>query len=98
MTSHGSKEEGYAHLRQMVNGDALTLNDVPTVQELLHIREEGGTIEGRDGYRDDHGDALMLAEWNRRTLHAPVLVERWQVRERSPARGGLFNPGGAWRF
>ena len=98
VTSHGSKEEGYAHLRQMVNGDALTLNDVPTVQELLHIREEGGTIEGRDGYRDDHGDALMLAEWNRRTLHAPVLVERWQVRERSPARGGLFHPGGAWRF
>lgn len=67
-TSRGSKEQGYAHLRQMVNGDALTLNDMATVQELMHIREVNGKIEGQDGYHDDHSDALMLAEWNRRTL------------------------------
>ena len=67
-TSRGSKEHGYAHLRQMVNGDALTLNDMTTVQELMHIREEGGKIEGQDGYHDDHADALMLAEWNRRDM------------------------------
>ena len=36
----------------------------------MHIREDEmtGRIEGEDGYHDDHADALMLAEWNRRTL------------------------------
>jgi hypothetical protein len=67
-TTRGSKEMGYAHLRQMVNGDALLLNDMSTVQELMHIREQSGKIEGQDGYHDDHCDALMLAEWNRRKM------------------------------
>jgi hypothetical protein len=67
-TTRGSKEEAYAHLRQMVNGDALILNDLSTVQELMHIREQSGKIEGQDGYHDDHADALMLAEWNRRKM------------------------------
>jgi hypothetical protein len=52
----------------MINGDALILNDLPTVQELMHIREQSGKIEGQDGYHDDHCDALMLAEWNRRKM------------------------------
>tara|TARA_R110001592_G_scaffold26120_1_gene98249 strand:- start:2915 stop:4483 length:1569 start_codon:yes stop_codon:yes gene_type:complete len=67
-TTRGSKEEGYAHLRQMVNSDVLTLNDMTTVQELMHIREKNGKIEGQDGYHDDHADALMLAEWGRRKM------------------------------
>ena len=84
-TSRGSKEQGYAHLRQMVNGDALTLNDMATVQELMHIREVVGKIEGQDGYHDDHSDALMLAEWNRRTLpraEAPMRRSRRRYRAR----------------
>ena len=60
-TSRGSKQEGYAHLRQMVNGDALQLSDLTTIQELMHIREFNGKIEGQDGYHDDHADALMLS-------------------------------------
>ena len=67
-TTRGSKEEAYAHLRQVVNADILTLNDLSTVQELMHIREHNGKIEGQDGYHDDHSDALMLAEWNRRKM------------------------------
>ena len=84
-TTRGSKEQGYAHLRQMVNGDALTLNDLATVQELMHIREVSGRIEGQDGYHDDHSDALMLAEWNRRTLpraEAPLRRSRRRYQAR----------------
>lgn len=92
-TTHGAKEDGYAHLRQMVNGDALTLNDIRTVQELLHIREEDGTIGGRDGYHDDHAMALMLAEWNRRTLPVPGAQPRIHIRERRAAPINMFNPG-----
>lgn len=91
-TTHGVKEEGYAHLRQSVDGDALTLNDVRTVQELLHIREENNTIGGRDGYHDDHAMALMLAEWNRRTLPATPPRPRWAVKEQKSAVVNLFNP------
>jgi hypothetical protein len=69
-TAHGNKAEGFAHLRQIINSDALTLNDMPTVQELMHVREVDGDIAGRDGYHDDHAFALMLAEWNRRSLPA----------------------------
>ena len=65
-------DEAYGHLRQVVNGDNLELNDHATIQELLHIREENGTIEGQDGYHDDHADALVLAEWNRRTIPSSV--------------------------
>jgi hypothetical protein len=72
-THRGNKQEGYAHLRQMVDGDVLELRDHATVTELMHIREVGGSIEGQDGSHDDHADALMLAEWNRRTLPAAPL-------------------------
>jgi len=87
-TTRGAKEEGYAHLRQMVNGDAMTLNDSSTVQELMHIREVLGKIEGQDGYHDDHADAIMLAEWNRRTLPQakilPLGGRRRYVAHRNP--------------
>lgn len=87
-TSRGSKQEGYAHLRQMVNGDALQLSDLTTIQELMHIREFNGKIEGQDGYHDDHADALMLAEWNRRSLPtadiAPHLRPKRYYARRNP--------------
>tara|TARA_R110000824_G_scaffold33480_1_gene107276 strand:- start:3788 stop:4267 length:480 start_codon:yes stop_codon:yes gene_type:complete len=69
-TTSASKSEGYGHLRRMVDGDVLELTDHATLIELMHIREDEmtGRIEGEDGYHDDHADALMLAEWNRRTL------------------------------
>ena len=68
VTNNANKAEAYAHLRQMVNGDALELHDWYTVQELMHIQEEKGVIEGKDGMPDDHADALYMAEWCRRTL------------------------------
>ena len=71
-TTRGNKEEAYGHSRQIINGDGLELNDHVTIQELLHIREEDGKIEGQDGYHDDHADALVLAEWNRRTIPSAV--------------------------
>jgi len=87
-TSRGSKQEAYAHLRQMINGDALTLNDQTTIQELMHIREQSGKIEGQDGYHDDHADALMLAEWNRRGMPtaklAPSAFRRRYVAHQNP--------------
>jgi hypothetical protein len=67
-TSKGSKEEAYSHLRSVVDTDELELNDLLTVQELLHVREVNGHIAGQDGYHDDHAMALALAEWNRRSL------------------------------
>jgi hypothetical protein len=67
-TSKGSKEEAYSHLRSVVDSDELELNDLLTVQELLHVREVNGHIAGQDGYHDDHAMALALAEWNRRSL------------------------------
>jgi hypothetical protein len=79
--TRGANSEVYAHLRQMVNGDALTLNDMATVQELTHIREVNGKVEGQDGSADDHADALALAEWNRRTLPVEDAYERFTRRE-----------------
>ena len=72
VTTAGNKEEAFGYARQMINGDALQLNDHETIQELLHIREEGGRIQGQDGYHDDHAMALVLAEWNRRTIPRAV--------------------------
>ena len=87
-TSRGSKEEGYAHLRQVINGDGLTLNDDTTVQELMHVREANGKIEGQDGYHDDHADALMLAEWCRRGMPTarlpPLNYKRRYVAHQNP--------------
>lgn len=67
-TGRGNKAEAYDHGRKMVNGDALTLLDPPTITQLMHIREENGRIEGQDGLHDDLADALVLAEWCRRDL------------------------------
>jgi hypothetical protein len=68
VTSHGNKEAAYSHARQMVNGNVWTLNDLSTVQQMQHIRHEDGTIEGRDGCKDDESMALVLAGWNLRTM------------------------------
>jgi len=95
-TTRGSKEEGYAHLRQVVNGDGLALNDLSTVQELMHIREISGKIEGQDGYHDDHADALMLAEWNRRTL-PEAKTSPLHHRKRYYARKNPFSASGTIR-
>jgi hypothetical protein len=64
----GRKAQVYSHLRYLVDGDSLTLTDLPTVQELMHIRESDGRVEGHDGYHDDLADALALAAWNMKTL------------------------------
>ena len=89
-TTRGSKEEGYAHLRQLVNGDALELRDLTTVQELMHIREINCKIEGQDGYHDDHADALMLAAWNLRNMPESKVVPR-RSRRRYYARKNPFS-------
>ena len=61
VTGKGNKEMAYAHCRQITNADFIELNDHQTIQELMHIREENGRIEGRDGHHDDHADAYVLA-------------------------------------
>lgn len=80
-TSRGTKTDAYSHARQMINGDALEIPDLQVLRELSRIREVNGRIsnpqEGsgdRDDTKDDHADALVLAEYNRRTLpRAPRL-------------------------
>tara|TARA_R110000765_G_scaffold9006_3_gene28478 strand:- start:2813 stop:4306 length:1494 start_codon:yes stop_codon:yes gene_type:complete len=60
-TSKGNKEMAYSHARQITNADYMELNDHQTIQELMHIREENGKIEGKDGHHDDHSTAYVLA-------------------------------------
>jgi len=67
-TTAKTKMQVYAHLRQEVNADVLELNDRSTVTQLMHIREENGTIEGRDGLKDDESMALALANWCRQRI------------------------------
>ena len=74
-TNSGSKLRIYEHARQMINGYALTIPDVQVLRELVNIREKNGSIGNprrgagdKDDTKDDHADALVLAEWNRRTL------------------------------
>lgn len=74
-TNQGSKLEAYEHARQQVNGFALTIPDVQVIRELINIREHNGSIGNpqkgqgdKDSTKDDHADAFVLAEWNRRTL------------------------------
>ena len=67
-TTRGNKELAYSYARQLVNGDALDLSDHMLIQELMHVREVNGKIEGQDGYHDDHADALVLACWSLRSL------------------------------
>ena len=81
----GKKTQVYSHLRYMVDGDALTLEDLPTVQQLMHIREEGGKIEGRDGYHDDLADALALAVWNAKNLPKPLGLSAFPFKRRRKA-------------
>jgi hypothetical protein len=66
-TSRGNKEMAYGNARQLLNGDAFLLNDHASIQELMHVREVKGRIEGQDGYHDDHADAFVLAVWALRT-------------------------------
>ena len=70
VTNNGNKEKGYAYCRQLVNNDYLEINDHQTIQEMMHISEEKGKIEGRDGHHDDHPMAFMLAVWALRRLSA----------------------------
>jgi len=63
VTHRGNKEMAFSWARQMVNGDAFELNDHSTIQELMHVREERGKIEGQDGYHDDHAMAFVLSCW-----------------------------------
>lgn len=69
----GSKGPLYDHCRSLVNDDVLTLNDFPTVRQLLNIREDNvGRIQGANGMHDDLAMALALACWNLRTLPDPL--------------------------
>jgi hypothetical protein len=63
VTHKGNKELAYSFARQIVNSDGIEINDHQTIQELMHVREERGRIEGQDGYHDDHADAFILALW-----------------------------------
>ena len=81
----GKKTQVYSHLRYLVDGDGLTLTDLPTVQQLMHIREEDGKIEGRDGYHDDLADALALAAWNAKNLPRPVGLGAFPFKRRRKA-------------
>lgn len=67
-TSQGSKQEAYAFARQIYNAGWLELNDHQTCQEMMHIREEDGKIEGRDGHHDDHSMAFVLACWGLKSV------------------------------
>ena len=84
-TTAGTKGRLYSHLRQMVDGDALTLMDFDTVQELMHIRDVDGSIEGQDGMHDDMSDALALAVWNMRSLPEPLTGRTFPFRRRRKA-------------
>jgi hypothetical protein len=86
ITDHKSKVEAYAHLRQMVNSEGIELNDWTTVQELMHIREENGSIEGQDGYADNHADALYMAEWCRKSLPGASVQRRFPKQRRKARR------------
>ena len=68
VTHKGNKEMAYSYARQLVNSDGVEINDHQTIQELMHVREEKGRIEGQDGYHDDHSDAFVLAIWALRRL------------------------------
>jgi|14BtaG_2_1085337.scaffolds.fasta_scaffold12188_3 hypothetical protein len=92
----GSKQELLGRLRQVVNTDTLDLKDPMTVEEMMHIREVNGKIEGQDGYHDDHVMALALAEWCRRELPTAVVTIRStrrtfraQLNPFHESRGGL---------
>jgi hypothetical protein len=67
-TTGGSKESACSALRQSVDGDVLTLNDMATLIEMTHFRMVDGHLQGWDGEHDDHVMALALAEVCRRSL------------------------------
>ena len=81
-THRGNKELAYSFARQMVNSDALCLTDHQTIQELMHVREVRGKIEGQDGYHDDHADAFVLSVWALRYCPAFSGVQRDTVRDK----------------
>ena len=89
VTHKGNKELAYSFARQMVNGDGLELNDHQTIQELMHVREERGRIEGQDGYHDDHADAFVLAVWALRRLPGFNGKERHRPRLRREKRNPM---------
>lgn len=89
VTHKGNKELGYSFARQIVNSDGLELNDPQTIQELMHVREERGRIEGQDGYHDDHADAFVLSVWACRRLPGFTGKERNRPRLRKTKRNPM---------
>ena len=89
VTHKGNKELAYSFARQMVNSDGLELNDHQTIQELMHVREERGRIEGQDGYHDDHADACVLAIWALRRLPAFTGREKHRPRRMRERRNPM---------
>jgi len=90
-TTSNSKSMVYSHGRTMINGDAMDIYDVPTIKELQHIREENGTIAGRDGRHDDHSDALVLAEWCRWTSVPRRMIKPREQRRSYTVKDSPFN-------
>lgn len=87
----GSKGPLYDHCRSQVNDDVLTLNDFPTVRQLLNIREDSiGRIEGANGMHDDLAMALALACWNLRTLPEPHGARKLPFKRRHKALATPF--------
>lgn len=82
VTARGNKEMAYSWARQQVNGDVFDIRDHAIIQELMHIREERGKIEGQDGYHDDHADAFVLACWALRTCPGFRGEEKHVIRRR----------------
>lgn len=81
-THRGNKELAYSFARQLVNADSLCLADHATIQELMHVREVKGRIEGQDGYHDDHSDSFILACWALRYCPAFSGREKNNFRDR----------------
>tara|TARA_R100000315_G_scaffold39804_2_gene17058 strand:+ start:7933 stop:9468 length:1536 start_codon:yes stop_codon:yes gene_type:complete len=86
VTSRGNKEQAYAFARQLTNANAFELFDGTTIQELMHIRDRDGKIEGQDGYHDDHADAFVLACWALRTCPGFDGRPKGSIRSRSSNR------------
>lgn len=83
-THRGNKEMAYSWARQMVNADMFEITDHTILQELMHVREDRGKIEGQDGYHDDHADAFVLACWALRTCPGFQGEDKHVIRRSGP--------------
>ena len=87
MTLTNTKHKAYGWARNLIDGDAVELNDPQTIQELMHVRQTERKIEGTDGYHDDLADAFVLAVWAVRSLPStyrmsPVRRLAMQIRQK----------------